>query len=275
MPLIDLDFGGDDETSTNQRGKTRQIGINEGSTTSTSGTQNLSNRELSEALTTGVRENLQTTGRQDTTLLDARQRRNLDEIISDQRGISGGLRDLSGVLQQRGLGAEADLESAITPQIAEARRQGEIALGRTQAALQLESGGRGGNSVAQLLGLGEREDLETRLAGLRGSLALQAREAGSRDLAASSATLGAAGGALADTSRVAEVLKGALGSSSNTVNTNAERNEVSSRLQNILDASDQTSTQANTQNIVETLLREAELAGRTSTDEGFSIGLEL
>lgn len=95
--------------------------------------------------------------------------------------VSGNL-DFANLLAQRAGETEGVIRSDTEGIITEARRQGENAL-ELQGTALARGAGSNLNSIVQSINAQGRSDLETQLGGLRGTLGIQAREAGSQDLA--------------------------------------------------------------------------------------------
>ncbi len=95
--------------------------------------------------------------------------------------VSGNL-DFSNLLAQRAGETEGVIRDDTEGIITEARRQGENAL-ELQGTALARGAGSNLNSIVQAINAQGRSDLETQLGGLRGQLGIQARQAGSQDLA--------------------------------------------------------------------------------------------
>ena len=259
--------------------------------TSATSSDRATNRELSSEQIQALEE----TGRQE--LLGEQTRRQLEAILTQQAGVGSQQIDIGNLLRQRASGAESAVQRALLPSIAEARRQGEEELTRSTTGLRTAAGGRGGNSLVEQLKLRGRADLETRLAALQGGLSLEARRLGTEELTGASGVLGDT--VLGDVGNIAEILKGSVATSGRTAtgrtatseqeainellnaltqtsaDTTSQREEDTSRTQNIVDILNQVTGQTGTQNSVEALLQEGASRGTTTTDNGFNFGFSL
>ncbi len=162
-------------------------------------TSEVTEEQKQESLKTGISTTEQETTQQQTTQqLDAETQAILQNLIKTLSGglesgggtilspevtgaVSGNL-DFSNLLAERAGETEGVIRSDTEGIITEARRQGENAL-ELQGTALARGAGSNLNSIVQAINAQGRSDLETQLGGLRGQLGIQARQAGSSDLA--------------------------------------------------------------------------------------------
>ncbi len=117
-----------------------------------------------------------------------------ESIVSDKvQGAASSNLDFANLLAQRAGETEGVIGGNTEAILTEARRQGENAL-ELQGTQLARGAGSNLNSIVQAANAQGRSDLETQLAGLQGTLDIEARKAGSEDLAT-------AVGALIETAR--------------------------------------------------------------------------
>lgn len=204
----------------------------------------------------------QTTGETQQTsqarFLDPQTEQILQGLISGLAGAGGGAGGLSqeGIAAQgesiefardltdRAAGTGAFVAEQIDPILAEARRQGEDALGRqiTQVGNQA---GSNLNSFVQLAAAEGRADLESSLAALNADIVLQGRELESRDLSVAAQALQTAGVAaqapeqqnISNIAQLSNILRGATSEQavSGTQQTTSEAETVAEALRSVLE----------------------------------------
>jgi len=168
-------------------------------TTTGTRTSEVTEAQQQESLRSGVSTTEQETAQQQTIQqLDPETQSILQDLIKTLSGgleggggtilspevtgaVSGNL-DFSNLLAQRAGETEGVIRGDTESIITEARRQGENAL-ELQGTTLARGAGSNLNSIVQAINAQGRSDLETQLGGLRGTLGIQARQAGSQDLA--------------------------------------------------------------------------------------------
>lgn len=190
MGLFDVIFGSKQKTS--QTTTLDQTTVAAKDLTATE-TQKTTQEQISSGATTQ-----DTTQQQTTTQLDEQTQLILQDLIKQLSGdfsAAGGTvldsnvleavpenLDFASFLAERAGATEGVLNTNTDAIVTEAQRQGENAL-EIQGTRLAMGAGSNLNSIVQAAQAQGRADLETQLAGLRGSLGIQARQAGSQDLA--------------------------------------------------------------------------------------------
>ena len=231
MGLFDSLFGSKQKSS-------QQTTLDE----STTGVRDVTSVEQQETQQTSTSEGTSTqdTSQQQTvTQLDQETQDILRNLIQQLSGSAGGGTildpsilqatdenlDFASFLTERAVGTESVLNSSTDAIVTEARRQGENAL-EIQGTQLATGAGSNLNSIVQAAQAQGRADLETQLAGLRGSLGIEARAAGSQDLATafgarSEAARGGAdisiAGQTAGTDQLAQLVEALTGGTTETV----------------------------------------------------------
>jgi hypothetical protein len=216
---------------------------------------------VSESTKTGETTTTGTTTQQ-VSQLDPETQAILQNLIASAGGVAEGA-DLTGIAQQllaRGEETEAVLGENIEAIIGEARRTGEKELG--QLSTQLAAGaGSAQNTFVAGATAEARAALESSLAGQRGQLNIQAREAGGRDLLSAFQALATGSGQeTANIASLVNALKGGTTTSAGeTAQTTLSKEELAT-VEQISQAISQLTKGTST---------------GTSKQSGFSLGLNI
>ena len=265
--------------------KTSQQSVDQTQTTSGTRTLSAEEQQTQQSQRTGVGTTEQETIQEQTTQqLDPETQEILRSLISNLSGsleggggtilspeitgaVSGNL-DFANLLAERAGETEGVINANTEGIITEARRQGENAL-ELQGTALARGAGSNLNSIVQAIGAQGRSDLETQLGGLRGTLGIQARAAGSQDFATALGALVESARSGADISiagqtagtqqiaQLAEILSGAtttVAGRTTAAGRTTEEEEITQLLEALrssIEETDQTTNLRGTTNITE------------------------